>query len=246
MSTSDHTIILLTCLLYPLYSYIDYKSQLKEVLNGSSYKRKKEYYLTSVIQWFLCGLTLYVWNSQNYAWADLGLILHMNIASWVILGLIIFLIFLFYTELKKVGTYDREITKKIYNNIGDLVHIIPHSKSELKPFYFLAFTAGFVEELIYRGFLLWYTTLFLPDWAAILTTILIFGLIHSYQGFVNVIKVTGLSVIFVTMYLLTESLIIPMFFHFIFDVFQGRLCHETILKYEKDKRLISIETSSPL
>ena len=62
--------------------------------------------------------------------------------------------------------------------------------NELARFYGLSITAGIVEEVLWRGFLIWYLSQFMPVWGAALISTIGFGLAHAYQGLRQVPQIT--------------------------------------------------------
>ena len=67
---------------------------------------------------------------------------------------------------------------------GRGITLIRHASTpaEMRRFTWLGITAGIVEELIFRGYLVWYFSSFVPLWAAIVITAVAFGIGHAYQG----------------------------------------------------------------
>ena len=98
---------------------------------------------------------------------------------------------------------------------------LPHSAMERRWFAVLSVTAGFGEELLFRGFLLRYlhsSPLHLPlAWAVVLAAS-IFGIHHLYQGLRGVISTTIMGLIFTAMLLVTGSLWMGMGCHAAIDI----------------------------
>jgi membrane protease YdiL (CAAX protease family) len=97
----------------------------------------------------------------------------------------------------------------------------PRTKMEKRLWFFVSLTAGFCEELVFRGFLFFILLTIFPNLSIIIVLIVgsvIFGHIHSYQGFSGIIKTTISGALFGCLYLATGSLIPGMIFHFIGDL----------------------------
>jgi uncharacterized protein len=236
MSIMDHLIAVSICFISPLLSYWDFKKRLKDVENGKAYNRIKEYSYTMAIMWSICALTFITWQVQGYELSALGLVYKMNLASWIIVGIGSFLTVIFMIESKKMRGASKEQTSETYEHFGDLIQILPHTKHELKLFYGTSITAGVVEEIMYFGFLLWYMSQLMPFWGAVVFSVLFFGFAHIYQGMQNVIKVTAISAVLMTVYLLTDSLLLPIILHALFDMSQGKLAYDVIRKQSKFKK----------
>jgi membrane protease YdiL (CAAX protease family) len=80
------------------------------------------------------------------------------------------------------------------------------------------------EELLFRGLLLPYLRRVTGGWtAAILLSSVIFAVLHLAQGWLGVVQVFGLSIIFSLAFLWTRSLVAVTVAHFLFDFLQFQL-----------------------
>ena len=66
--------------------------------------------------------------------------------------------------------------------------LIPESSAEKVAFVGLALTAGFCEEVLYRGFAYGRATVWLPGWIAAWLATASFALTHLYQGWYGVLR----------------------------------------------------------
>ena len=105
--------------------------------------------------------------------------------------------------------------------MGDLFELMPTNRRELGWFRAVAVNAGLTEELIYRGYLLWYLEPLLGTWWAAVVAVAAFTLGHAYQGLATVPGIAFASVSFVGLYLLTGSLLVPVVVHAVVDIIQG-------------------------
>jgi uncharacterized protein len=112
---------------------------------------------------------------------------------------------------------------------------LPASTVERRWFAALSITAGFCEELLFRGFLLQYlhtSPLHLPFvWAALISA-LIFGAHHLYQGRQGFLSTAIFGLVFTAVLLVTGSL------------WAGMVCHAaidlSILLYWRPKPAVTI------
>ena len=115
---------------------------------------------------------------------------------------------------------------------ASLSFLTPSTPAELQRFSWLGVTAGIVEELIFRGYLVWYFASFAPLWAAIVITAIAFGIGHLYQGLGGVLKTAVAGVLFGALYWFSGSIWLPMFLHAAIDVLQGRLIYFSLTNRE--------------
>jgi len=94
--------------------------------------------------------------------------------------------------------------------------LLPETLGEFRWFAAVSAGSGIAEESVYRGFLWYYLSTFLPHITSIELVVLsslIFGLGHLYQGWTGVAS-TGLSgLILSTLYVSTGSLLLPVVIH---------------------------------
>ena len=103
---------------------------------------------------------------------------------------------------------------------SDLSRMLPRTTKEKWLFSFLALSAGVCEEIIFRGFLLFLIMAIFPDipiYFVVFIPIVIFAVGHLYQGWQGIIGTALLAAIFICLYLVTDSLILPMLLHFLND-----------------------------
>ena len=81
---------------------------------------------------------------------------------------------------------------------------------------------GIVEEIVYRGFVLWYLGSFMPLWVAVAVSSAGFGVGHVYLGGASAAVRAGLiGLVFAIYYVLTGSIWLPILAHIAFDILQG-------------------------
>ena len=119
------------------------------------------------------------------------------------------------------------------------IPFLPVNWLEYKHFLFVAVTAGVCEEIIFRGFFIQYFLAWnqenqLGTWLAILIPGFLFAFGHIYQGHQAVIKIMLMAIIFGWIFVLTESLWIPIILHFLVDAVSGYIAMR-ILKGKREE-----------
>lgn len=147
-----------------------------------------------------------------FTYLGLGIgILYLSFVLYYILG------YFFSDKIKS------QLTKKKSDEWGksEVSPIFPITKKEKKLWGYVSITAGITEEIIYRGFSIFAFTYLFPDlsvWIVILLASILFGLAHSYQGFVmGVLRTTIFGVLFSILYIGLDSIIPLILFHFLLD-----------------------------
>jgi len=103
-----------------------------------------------------------------------------------------------------------------------ILGLLPRSKNERINYFFLSMTAGFCEEIIYRGLLFFLLQTIFPNIAipfVLGITAVIFGIGHIYQGVLGgAVRATITGTIYGSLFLVTNSLLPVILLHFIFDI----------------------------
>ena len=119
--------------------------------------------------------------------------------------------------------------------LGDVQALLPRNRAELKYGAALAVNAGVVEELLFR--------LALPALifgvtgsavAAVAVSIVIFGLLHVYQGAPGIIGAVIMGAAFMTIYLATGSILVAIVVHALFDLRSLVLIPVIVFKVHKE------------
>jgi uncharacterized protein len=103
---------------------------------------------------------------------------------------------------------------------GGFLLFVPETSRDRIWYGAVSVSAGISEELVYRGFLLYYLALYLPQFNALergLVAALLFGLAHLYQGWKGAAGAGILGLAFVGVYALTGSLLLPIAVHIAVD-----------------------------
>lgn len=83
---------------------------------------------------------------------------------------------------------------------------MPRKASELPAWLGASVSAGFCEELLFRGFLIWTLQPVAGWWVAAIASLAIFSAVHSYQGAAGMIRSATLGAIFTAIVVMTRSL----------------------------------------
>lgn len=226
MSLLDHVFVLLFAVVYPIAGAIGFRRLMRRVRDGTSLERMRLYRTTMISHWSLLAAALAVWAISGRSWGALGLGLELD--AGFLLGVLLTLlgIAVLVLQLRSVGAADDHAIERIAGRFGNLEMLLPRSRAELSRFYGLSLTAGVVEEILWRGFLIWYLLQFLPLLPAALVSTVGFGLAHGYQGSRQLPAVTLVGGAFVVLYLVSGSVWLPIVLHAATDLLQGRLAWE--------------------
>ena len=228
MTIFDHLFVFVFAVIYPIAGFISYKRLLKRVEGGATINRGDLYRSTAINHWILFLVALLLWSNLARPWSALGIEAVFDGWFLVALGLTIAGIVSLIVQVRQVASAGQANLAKLRAQFGKLALIIPQNGNELARFNLVSITAGIVEELLWRGFLIWYLGQFMPLWAAAIISSVGFGLAHAYQGLEQLPKITLVGGAFAGLYLLSGSLWLPMILHAAVDILQGRLAYDVM------------------
>lgn len=99
--------------------------------------------------------------------------------------------------------------------------LVPRTGTERRLFVPVALSAGFCEEVLYRGFMLAVITALVPgvpDSVLIVVSGVIFGLVHAYQGLSGILTTGVLGGFLTATYVGSGSLLLPILLHAAIDL----------------------------
>lgn len=228
----DHLLFIVLAVVHPAAGYVSFRRLLRRVEAGEHVARNTIYDSTMIGQWALFGVTMAIWAGADRDWQWLGLGGTLDsrfFAGAILTGIAIGFLILQVRQIAKATTVELE---QIRAQLGKLEFIIPRNGNELVRFYGLSLTAGIVEEVLWRGFMIWYLHQFMPLWGAATLSTIGFAAAHAYQGAANVPRIMLVGAAFAGLYLLTGSIWLPIILHVAVDVLQGRTAFEVLRRLE--------------
>lgn len=103
------------------------------------------------------------------------------------------------------------------------VPLLPHTHGELLGFRAIAVTAGICEELLFRGYVIWYVGVWTGPIPAVVISSIAFGAAHLYLNRDHAIRAGMLGLVLATLVLATGSLWPAMIIHAALDLYSGEL-----------------------
>jgi hypothetical protein len=230
MHLVDHIFILLLFVVQPIHGAYAFRRFVARIKAGERANRVREYFFTMAMEWtFLAALAL-AWFQFGRPVADLGFVAPGGIGFWSGVGVfVLFTGYLIYAWHSAKHASDDERSEQA-ESLGDLIHFLPLTRHHLRHFVGISITAGIVEEIVYRGFVLWYLSLLMPLWGAVIVSSVAFGLGHSYQGAIGGLRCGLVGLAFAILYVVTGSIWLPIIAHAALDILQGASILEILRK----------------
>lgn len=230
MQFVDHVFILLLFVLQPIHGAFESRYYIAQVKAGQPAERARFYRQTALLEWVFFVFLIAAWFDFGRPIADLGFVMSKGPGFWsgvaLCTALTGYLVYAWRTA-KNASPTEKA---KYAESFGDLVIFLPHTRRELHNFYGVSITAGIVEEIVYRGFVIWYLGQYMPIWGAVIASSVAFGLGHSYQGASGALRTGLIGLAFGALYVMTGSIWLPIVAHALADLLQGAAIHEILKK----------------
>lgn len=226
----DHAQVAVFALLFPAVGFVLYRHTASGSARLDHSPRLPRYVSTMGAQWLLAGSALTLWAVFERPWSDLGLALDPGTGLVIAVGVALAAIGLLFEQLRRVRRASAEHLSDLRRQLRSLEPLLPRNRRELRAFDALSLTAGFVEELLWRGYLIWYLQQLAPLWLAAGGSVLLFGLAHAYQGPAAAAKTGAVAAVLTALYLISGTLWPSIALHAAIDMLQGRTAYEVLRK----------------
>jgi membrane protease YdiL (CAAX protease family) len=218
-------LVVLIAVVWPLAEYFWlWPRHLRAIAAGDPGARTRMYSSTLVQQWTLAGAAIALTLGFARPFATLGLSAPHGWRLWLGVGLPVAYAALIVQQIRILAKKP-ETLRRMREKIGPLRPLIPHTPEEMGLFVPLSFTAGICEELLFRGYLVWALQSWIGLPAAAITSMVIFGLAHMYQGFKFGLRATYAGIVMGVLALVTGSVLPGMALHALIDLGSGWVCY---------------------
>jgi membrane protease YdiL (CAAX protease family) len=184
-----------------------------------------------LLQWTVVAALTALWQSGHRPWSALGVVPRLTGGlAGVVAGVAIVVAVMVRQGVLAPG--DEAALERVRDRTRHVERMLPATLTERSWFFSLAVTAGICEEVLYRGYLIWYLIAWAWAYAphqaflvAAAASSLVFGLGHSYQGWRGALVTTAVGGFLAAVYWITRSLFAGMLIHALMDVHAGYLSH---------------------
>lgn len=172
------------------------------------------------------GAVLWVWNDRS--WASFGFSVPHGWRLWTPIALFL-LLAAYYAYagaiLARCPEQRANVRKQFTPGIAA---VLPHTRPEMYWFGGVSLTAGFCEEFLFRGYLIWALSPWLGWWGAAALSLLIFASGHAYQGWNGALRTGIVGAIFTLVVAIFGSLWPAIALHVLIDLSNGMFAWLTL------------------
>lgn len=172
-----------------------------------------------VLLWTLAMAGVALWVFDARAWEPLRMTVP---GGWRLSASIVLVFGLMIACARRILKIARSArTRRVRMANPDVLRLIPQSIPELRSWVALSVTAGVCEEFVFRGYLLWVFQPALGLWGAAALSIVLFGMVHAYQGVRGACVAGALGAVFTVVVLASGSLLPAIVMHTTVDIGEG-------------------------
>jgi len=168
--------------------------------------------------WALVACVVSLWLYQGRPWAFLRLSAPHGWRLWISLALMLALTSTLAARIVRLVRLRRRRRVKMRSQAT--AHA-PHTRRELAWWAVVSLSAGFSEELIFRGYLIWAFQPLLGLWGAAALSLVVFAAAHWYNGPVGALAAGIVGAFFTLAVLIFDSLWPAVAMHLLIDLQQG-------------------------
>ena len=166
-------------------------------------------------------MAIAIWNQQGRPWRVMGFSIPNGWRSGVAIAFVVAAFALLVIQIRSVLRLSVARRIAARPQLGSTVTMLPRTRAEETWFFLLSLTAGFCEELLYRGYLVWFFAPFIGYTAAMALMVVFFGIGHGYQGREGAIRATLFGAVMAALVMLSGSIIPAMIVHALVDIGSG-------------------------
>lgn len=223
----DFAVLTLIVILTPLRAIAERRRLQNALTAGVTDAKVQAYRRIMAWQWAAALILLGAWLGTGRALSLLGI--ERPRGYGFVAGLVVALVVIVVLVAQLQAVIRRpKVAEQIREAAASLTFILPSTRRELRLFTRLGVTAGIVEELLVRGYMMWVVGSLVSTWLAVVVTSIAFGIGHAYQGVSGIVKTAAVGLFVGWLYILTGSIWIPMLVHAAIDVLNGRTAYAAL------------------
>lgn len=180
MTTPDSLYLALIAILSLLDSFVLWPAFLRRSQANPGRARLWLWSGWMILLWTLVAAGVALWLFEARAWGALRIITPHGWRLWGAIGLVLALAITYARTVVRIARSKRPRRVKVGN--AHVERLAPQTRSELGWWVAVSLSAGFCEEFVFRGYLIWAFQPAFGLWGAASFSVVVFAAAHAYQG----------------------------------------------------------------
>jgi uncharacterized protein len=227
----DHVLFALLALVWPLVDWLWlYPLLSRAVAAGVPGARGRAYLVNMLTAWGLTACVIVLWMTHWRPWAALELGASTPLRLGIGFALAALYLSLAWTQRRAILARPGRL-ERVRRQLGSADALLPRTPGERRGFAMVAVTAGICEEVLYRGFVMWYVAAWFAPLVphaisvalAVVISSVLFGFAHVYLGAAHVLKTAIAGLVFALIVVSAGSVWPAIIIHAAMDLLAGDL-----------------------
>lgn len=236
----DMSFFLFLALVAPLVDLWFYPRLQRATAAGKPGVRTRYHLIVSASLWLLAGIAISLAMRRHLPWSDFRLAVASPLRLAAGLGFVILYLAIALRQRSALLANPERLQRLMLKHATSDA-LLPHTPTELRSFHVLSLSAGVCEEIVYRGFMLWFAATWIGLWPALLLTSFLFGMAHIYLGKRHVVRAAIAGVFLGLVAVGSASLWPAIAIHALADILSGDLGYRALrsepFEQVRDERL---------
>jgi len=227
----DHLIVVAIIVLATLEWRLEYPRFKRALQAGVRHARVRMYATEIIALWALSFVVAGLWIAEHRPGS--GLLLGSSSPLRLAIGWTLSLVYVGLMLAQRRALLARpQLLPRLAPSLGGALPMMPTTRGERNGFYALSLSAGMCEELLFRGYVLWYGTQWAGPVLGFAASTALFGYIHRYFDAKSVLRTAIVGALFYVMAVSAGSLWPAVFAHVMTDVVAGNLGYHMLRQPE--------------
>lgn len=226
LTTPDLAAIALLSVVMPVYGWLEHRQDKRRRSEGRGRPLVARYRETLIFMWGATAVVLAIWTNASRPLADLGLGAPLGLLFAVAMGFAILASLAYASQiltLRRSHAARAQLATQMAGQDG-VSSMMPATGKEMGWFRVVALSAGVTEEILFRGFLIWAFSHWMPVWLAGGCALAIFTLGHLYQESARaLVGVAAAGAVMTVLVIVSGSLYPAMLLHAVIDLASGEM-----------------------
>lgn len=217
--------VLIILLATRLFEWLSWPRSVRAIKAHVPGARGRAYRSTIVALWLatLCVLGLWVAKARPWSALWLGAAAPWRLgAGFLVAAIVVALLMLQMRKVQKGLTRPKALAR-LREQLAFADVLTPETSGERHGFWLLSITAGICEEIIFRGFMIWFIAAWTGLIAAIILSAILFGFEHIYLGMPHVAKAAMTGFVLALVVVASGSLWPAILIHIALDLNGGEI-----------------------